>query len=122
MPCFFKSCSTPPRSSELVEETTLAPGGVVVVRPVRPSQDGTDGLVFAASAGSSLISAMSLYWQVLASLSPFDCMVTQEEYAIVPGFEAPVTSTGVPTGSVPAEQPLVSVLPPVPAQCAAWPR
>src|SRR4051794_13670775 len=31
-------------------------------------------------------------------------------------------STWVPSGSDCAEQPLVSVLPPVPEQCAAWPR
>ena len=40
---------------------------------------------------------------------------------MVPGLLAPVTSTGVPTGSEPESQPLVSVLPPVPEQWAAWP-
>ena len=40
---------------------------------------------------------------------------------MVPGLLAPVTSTGVPTGSEPESQPLVSVEPPVPEQCAAWP-
>jgi hypothetical protein len=34
---------------------------------------------------------------------------------------APSTSTGVPIGCEPASQPFVSVLPPVPEQCAAWP-
>jgi hypothetical protein len=41
---------------------------------------------------------------------------------MVPGLLAPVMSTGVPTGSEPLVQPLVSVLPPVPEQCAACPR
>ena len=59
---------------------------------------------------------------MFASVSPAACIVAQDEYASVPGLPAPSTSTGVPTGSVPALQPLVSVLPPVPAQCAAWPR
>src|SRR3954469_1182276 len=40
---------------------------------------------------------------------------------MVPGWLAPVTSTFVPSGSDFAVQPLVSVLPPVPEQCAAWP-
>jgi hypothetical protein len=34
---------------------------------------------------------------------------------------APSTSTGVPVGSEPDEQPSVAVLPSVPEQCAAWP-
>ena len=41
---------------------------------------------------------------------------------MVPGRLAPSISTGVPTGSEPLSQPLVSVAPPVPEQCAAWPR
>jgi hypothetical protein len=65
---------------------------------------------------------MSLYAQVFASFSPLACIVAHEEYASVPGLLAPSTVTGVPTGSVPAVQPFVSVLPPVPAQCAACPR
>src|SRR3954449_12127441 len=40
---------------------------------------------------------------------------------MVPGRLAPVTSTCVPSGSDFAEQPFVSVLPPVPEQCAACP-
>src|SRR3954465_1967505 len=40
---------------------------------------------------------------------------------MVPGLLAPSTSTCVPTGSEAESQPLVSVLPPVPEQCAAWP-
>ncbi len=40
---------------------------------------------------------------------------------MVPGLLAPVTSTGVPTGSEPLVQPSVAVLPPVPEQWAAWP-
>jgi hypothetical protein len=39
---------------------------------------------------------------------------------MVPGRLAPLTSTGVPRGREPARQPSVSVLPPVPEQCAAW--
>jgi hypothetical protein len=39
----------------------------------------------------------------------------------VPGFEAPVTSTGVPFGRLWVAQPSVSVWPPVPEQWAAWP-
>ena len=39
----------------------------------------------------------------------------------MPGLLAPVTVTGVPIGSEPARQPLVSVAAPVPEQCAAWP-
>ena len=41
---------------------------------------------------------------------------------MVPGRLAPSTSTGVPSGWEPESQPSVSVLPPVPEQCAAWPR
>src|SRR3954451_13065904 len=40
---------------------------------------------------------------------------------MVPGWLAPSTSTAVPVGSDPLSQPFVSVLPPVPEQCAAWP-
>ena len=40
---------------------------------------------------------------------------------MTPGFDAPVTSTGVPIGSDPEVHPFVAVLPPVPEQCAAWP-
>ena len=40
---------------------------------------------------------------------------------MVPGLLAPSTSTGVPSGRLPESQPFVSVLPPVPEQCAAWP-
>jgi hypothetical protein len=40
---------------------------------------------------------------------------------MIAGWLAPVTSTAVPTGSVPDEQPSVAVFPPVPEQCAAWP-
>ena len=40
---------------------------------------------------------------------------------MVPGCEAPVTSTAVPFGWLAARQPSVSVLPPVPEQWAAWP-
>ena len=40
----------------------------------------------------------------------------------MPGRVAPSISTGVPTGSEPESQPLVSVAPPVPEQWAAWPR
>jgi hypothetical protein len=40
---------------------------------------------------------------------------------MTPGLEAPVTSTCVPTGSVPEVQPSVAVLPPVPEQWAACP-
>ena len=39
----------------------------------------------------------------------------------VPGWLAPVTSTGVPVGSDPLVQPSVAVLPPVPEQWAACP-
>ena len=39
----------------------------------------------------------------------------------MPGLLAPSTSTGVPSGSEPASQPLVLVVPPVLEQCAAWP-
>ena len=46
-------------------------------------------------------------------------MATQDEYTSVPGWEAPSISTGVPSGNVPASQPLVSVASPVPAQWAA---
>ena len=40
---------------------------------------------------------------------------------MVPGRDAPVTCTCVPTGNEPDVHPFVSVLPPVPEQCAAWP-
>jgi hypothetical protein len=40
---------------------------------------------------------------------------------MVPGWVAFSISTAVPFGSVPESQPLVSVAPPVPEQCAAWP-
>ena len=40
---------------------------------------------------------------------------------MTPGLLAPVTSTAVPTGSVPLELPSVSVAPPVPEQWAACP-
>src|SRR5918992_3741977 len=40
---------------------------------------------------------------------------------MVPGWVAFSISTGVPFGSEPESQPLVSVAPPVPEQCAAWP-
>ena len=40
----------------------------------------------------------------------------------MPGRVAPSISTGVPSGSVPASQPFVSVAAPVPEQWAAWPR
>src|SRR3954454_3354618 len=40
---------------------------------------------------------------------------------MVPGFEAPSTSTCMPTGSEAEVQPFVSVLLPVPEQWAAWP-
>src|SRR3954447_24676746 len=40
---------------------------------------------------------------------------------MIAGWPVPM-STGVPLGSDFAEQPLVSVLPPVPEQCAACPR
>src|SRR6266511_1507613 len=40
----------------------------------------------------------------------------------MPGWAAPSTSTGVPSGSDSLSQPLVSVAAPVPEQCAAWPR
>src|SRR5918912_3458765 len=40
---------------------------------------------------------------------------------MVPGLLAPSTSTGVPSGSEPESQPLVSVAAPVPEQWAAWP-
>src|SRR5436190_5596636 len=40
---------------------------------------------------------------------------------MVPGLLAPVTSTCVPTGSVPLVHPSVAVLPPVPEQWAACP-
>src|SRR6266508_4444042 len=40
---------------------------------------------------------------------------------MTPGCDAPPTSTGVPMGSEPESQPCVSVAPPVPEQCAAWP-
>ena len=39
----------------------------------------------------------------------------------MPGWAAPVTSTGVPSGKDVDVQPSVSVAVPVPAQCAAWP-
>src|SRR3954466_10729658 len=40
---------------------------------------------------------------------------------MVPGLPAPLIVTGVPSGSEPESQPLVSVEPPVPEQCAACP-
>src|SRR4051812_3673633 len=40
---------------------------------------------------------------------------------MVPGLLAPLIVTGVPSGSEPESQPLVSVEPPVPEQCAACP-
>ena len=40
---------------------------------------------------------------------------------MVPGRDAPVTSTGVPSGSEAESQPSVSVAAPVPEQCAACP-
>ncbi len=46
--------------------------------PVGPPNVGIDGLTFAASAGSSLISARSLYAQVSGSCSPAACIVSQE--------------------------------------------
>ncbi len=39
----------------------------------------------------------------------------------MPGCFAPVTVTGVPSGSEGEVQPSVSLFPPVPEQCAAWP-
>jgi hypothetical protein len=49
------------------------------------------------------------------------CIVSHELYASVPGREAPLISTCVPSGSESARQPFVSVAAPVLAQCAAWP-
>src|SRR5918996_6039500 len=40
---------------------------------------------------------------------------------MVPGWVAFSLPTAVPFGSDPESQPLVSVAPPVPEQCAAWP-
>ena len=56
---------------------------------------------------------------MLASVSPAACMASHDEYTSVPGCEAPSISTGVPSGSEPESQPLVSVAAPVPAQWAA---
>ena len=46
--------------------------------PVGPPKPGTDGLTLATSAGSSLISARSLYAQVSGSVSPLACIVSHE--------------------------------------------
>jgi hypothetical protein len=62
-----------------------------------------------------------LYWQASALVSPAACIASHELQASVPGCVAPSTSTWVPIGSEPLSQPFVSVAPPVPEQCAAWP-
>src|SRR3954447_15842684 len=96
--------------------------------PVGPPQKGTEGLTFAASAGSTFTSARSLYAHVLASVVPRRCSVIHELYTSVPWptmvpserrLPLLVKSTGVPSGTEAVLHPFVSVELPVPAQWAA---
>src|SRR3954447_859408 len=59
-PCFGLSFVTPARSDELPYEYTVDPRPPTDPTPVGPPNPGTDGLVLATSAGSSLTSARSL--------------------------------------------------------------
>src|SRR5215208_3370640 len=121
MPFLGLSWVMPKRSDELPYEYTSAPVAEAPPTPVGPPKPGTEGLTLPTSAGSIFTSARSLYAQVSAFDSPLACIVSHELYASVPGREAPVTSTEVPSGSEPARQPSVSVAAPVLAQWAACP-
>ena len=57
-----------PKARSFLRRMTAATGGGMFI----------DGFVFATSAGSSLSSARSLYWQVSASFSPAACMRIHE--------------------------------------------
>lgn len=55
-------------------------------------------------------------YSLAASFSPLLCIRIHELYTIVPGLEAPVTVTEVPSGKDPELHPLVEVDSPVPLQ------
>ncbi len=99
----------------------MAPVALGPPTPRGPPKPGTEALTLPTSAAAIRTSAKSLYAHASALVSPEFCIAIHELYASVPGCVAPLISTGVPSGRVPASQPLVSVAAPVPEQWAAWP-